>query len=79
MSLTKSITNSNEKLVFASGNTIYVYDYGRPQPISRRSKYIKSLTVHNGKLLDSGNYRGIYDTAQDELVFGPFNRLQKRR
>lgn len=45
-------------------------------PIVKRPKYVTSLTLHNGRVLDSGNYNGVYDTVTGEFL-NPFLQSQR--
>lgn len=73
MSLAEKLNTEKDKLAFSSGGTIYVMDEGKPEPITRRKKYVKSLTVHAGRLFDSGNFNGINDTLAGNSILGRMN------
>ncbi len=70
--LAERFNPDKEALGIASGNSIYVWAYDRPQCVARRPRKVSSIEVHNESLLDAGNYNGVRDTLTGEIRYGPF-------
>jgi hypothetical protein len=69
MGLEKRLTQ--EALVIAVGKGIVACAYtGATTPLAKRSGDVLALTVHQGRLLDSGNYFGVKDTVTHEKIAG---------
>lgn len=64
-------------LVIGSGRGIYVWAYGRPQCIATRGRHVQTLALHNGRVVDGGNYNGVRDTVEGTIVAGGFNSWRR--
>lgn len=69
-SLAERINPDEQVLVFSSGRSIYAFAYGRAHCIATRSGKVTALKVHDGRLLDAGDYEGVIDTLEGRAVSG---------
>jgi hypothetical protein len=60
----------DQALVLASGRSIYIWDYDKPQFIARRTGRVRDLTVYKDRLVDVGNYDGVRETLSGWPISG---------
>ncbi len=68
--LAERINPDEQALVFSSGRSVYAFAYGRAQCIATRPGNVMALKTHEGRLLDAGNYEGVRDTLEGNVVLG---------
>ncbi|GFI31222.1 hypothetical protein IMSAGC013_02616 [Lachnospiraceae bacterium] len=69
----EQLNPATEALIIASGRTIYAWDYDKINWVATLPGKVEDLTVHDGMLLNCGNYRGARNTLDDRIIGGAFN------
>ncbi len=73
MSLTEQLNPQTTALVIVSGNSIYVWDYDKPQCIATRPQKVDTLELYENRLIDSGRCLGVRDTLEGRIILGETN------